>query len=676
MQLSASTASPDTNLAALLMPGDAPPAPAGATIAGEGMGVFAQLFPDLASAATPSEKKSAAPAADGTPEPALPWTNATPSPANAADRTGAGLSILTAFADEFSSASVSGAPTAGAPTTDTADSGPGRAFHLSLGDRRPEVGLVQANDALVASAALPPVPSSAVDVVPSPVVGGNPAPLGGKKTPAPGTPHSSGKNRANILVPQADAALAPAPGVTPLASASVANGVDVPGASVAPGGATRPRSDAPASESIVVPGPMTAGLASSLSVPDRAMPVGESRPRLTASAARSLPPVPMAQVAADFAPPAGAALPGAVLPDAAAIAANGVPPTSSAHPVLAGEIASRYLAPTPFQPSSLAAPPASNLPSAPAGDPGTPKTAVAPEQVVADIVAPFAPPPGAAGAAKNASVPTAIAPTLDFTPPSRAETSLGGRGEKFAAAEEKTGGAKNSVGNAPDKTFLSVSGKQVVSGVPDIGTDVAKSSAAMSAVTFSNHPATAAVLGHVPAPDATTALVNFPSAAASQPAGDTAATAHRAVEAVLTAAERFSAGDHHAVNLQFSVGGADLTVRVEMRADEVRTMFRTDSPELRAALAQEWQTVNPGADRSLRLTTPVFASTDPANLAAFSGDSAPRQRESGARTTADDSSTFATVRAARATRSAPPALAEPTSRPALSPTMLHLHALA
>ena len=211
--------------------------------------------------------------------------------------------------------------------------------------------------------------------------------------------------------------------------------------------------------------------------------------------------------------------------------------------------------------------------------------------------------------------------------------------------------------------------------MPNLGTDVAKSSTAMSVVTLSNHPATAAVLGHVPAPDATTALVDLPSSA-SQLAGDTTGTAHSAVEAVLTAAERFSAGDRHAVNLQFSVGGADLTVRVEMRADEVRTMFRTDSPELRAALAQEWQTVNTGADRALRLTPPVFASTDHANLAAFSGDSAPHQRESGARATADENSTFAAVRSTRTTRFAPPVLAEPAPRPVLSPTMLHLHALA
>src|SRR5581483_11633984 len=85
-------------------------------------------------------------------------------------------------------------------------------------------------------------------------------------------------------------------------------------------------------------------------------------------------------------------------------------------------------------------------------------------------------------------------------------------------------------------------------------------------------------------------------------------TAHRAVETALEVADRFTAQDRHTVNLQFSVAGQDLAVRVELRADEVRTTFRTDSPELRNALAHEWQSVagQGTSERGLRLVTPTF----------------------------------------------------------------------
>ncbi|MBI5766919.1 MAG: hypothetical protein HZA93_03940 [Verrucomicrobia bacterium] len=154
------------------------------------------------------------------------------------------------------------------------------------------------------------------------------------------------------------------------------------------------------------------------------------------------------------------------------------------------------------------------------------------------------------------------------------------------------------------------------------------------------------------------------------------ATAHRAVEAVLTAVERFGAAERHAVNLQFSVGGADLAVRVELRADEVRATFRTDSPELRAALAHEWQAVAGDAgDRPFRLAPAVITSnqTDGAALSAFVGDGSPRQRDGQARRTANE--VFASI-ASRSRGFASHAAAEiaaPLARAALLPTSLHLH---
>jgi hypothetical protein len=115
---------------------------------------------------------------------------------------------------------------------------------------------------------------------------------------------------------------------------------------------------------------------------------------------------------------------------------------------------------------------------------------------------------------------------------------------------------------------------------------------------------------------------------------ESARTAEHAVEAVLSLVERFSNTERHAVNLQFSIGGSDLHVRVELRADEVRTAFRTESPELRAALAHEWQAVTSSGERGIRFADPVFSSAtahhDSANGDAAS-DRHPQGRDSAAR---------------------------------------------
>jgi hypothetical protein len=88
-------------------------------------------------------------------------------------------------------------------------------------------------------------------------------------------------------------------------------------------------------------------------------------------------------------------------------------------------------------------------------------------------------------------------------------------------------------------------------------------------------------------------------------------SSREAVESVLVASEQLTAGVQRSVKLQFSVGGEELAVRVELRGDRVHTTFRTDSPELRSALAREWQAVSTqqNGDRGQRLADPVFASS-------------------------------------------------------------------
>jgi hypothetical protein len=136
-------------------------------------------------------------------------------------------------------------------------------------------------------------------------------------------------------------------------------------------------------------------------------------------------------------------------------------------------------------------------------------------------------------------------------------------------------------------------------------------------------------------PDASDTSVSGVAQAAGQVAGQSlpepvalTSSAHRAVEAVLDVTDRFSARNQHSVSLQFTVGDADLKVHVEMRAGEVYTTFRTDSPELRAALATEWQAVagDSGAERSVKLAAPVFTSNNSSGNS-FSAEPDARQRQ-------------------------------------------------
>jgi hypothetical protein len=109
---------------------------------------------------------------------------------------------------------------------------------------------------------------------------------------------------------------------------------------------------------------------------------------------------------------------------------------------------------------------------------------------------------------------------------------------------------------------------------------------------------------------------------------DAISSAHEAVEVVLHAVEHVASREQKSVQLKFSVGEAELSVRVELHANEVRTTFRTESPELRAALAQEWNQVSNAttADRSVRVAPAVFDGGDHSGSNASTGDNASRQR--------------------------------------------------
>lgn len=242
--------------------------------------------------------------------------------------------------------------------------------------------------------------------------------------------------------------------------------------------------------------------------------------------------------------------------------------------------------------------------------------------------------------------------------------------EKFAAAAGDVAVHVKAGNSIAIKNALDSASKPLAKLTLALGTDTAQAAAPMAAgSTLDRFTVSDPAVVHATAPtapgtaDATTTLPQVPQMS----------TAHRAVEAVMNATERFAARDQHSVNLQFTVGGSDLNVRVEMRNGEVHTTFRTDSSDLRAALATEWQSVttqNQG-DRSARLAPPVFTA---GNGGSTADDSAYRQRQYGDHRPAP---TFGGGSPSRSSGSvtAASATASPAAR-TTSANSIHLHTLA
>jgi hypothetical protein len=152
----------------------------------------------------------------------------------------------------------------------------------------------------------------------------------------------------------------------------------------------------------------------------------------------------------------------------------------------------------------------------------------------------------------------------------------------------------------------------------EVGTSVAKSSLVMTSIVNSNADAPGEPWSSDHGPglssvgaSAMPVISNQSNADRASTPAETLASAHRAVDAVLATAERFTPSTQSVANLKLSVGDSELMIRVEVRAGEVHATFRTDSPELRAALSHEWRAVSlQSVDQSLRLAAPVFASSE------------------------------------------------------------------
>lgn len=394
--------------------------------------------------------------------------------------------------------------------------------------------------------------------------------------------------------------------------------------------------------------------------------------------------VPFGQSEGD-APPADQANEGGVASDVLAdpdVATGHGPGSSSAF--TAGSVAapaSRGVrdgspAPVPTPAPARFALPATDRPAHAGGEPALAQAGVQPAVQVPETTnsaPPSAPQPAAFPeiAAARAESPTPM-PEEKSIPEIPAVEPDPMREEIFAAAPAEPEVRKNVVRKSATKTFLSAGDKQNTKQEPELGIGGAKSVPVMSTALFSSHRAPA------PAPFApasfAVAPVEWTSGGSPVAGGSAAVEARRAVETVLAAAERLASGERRSVSLDFSVGGNDLNVRVELRADEVHATFRTDSPELRSALAREWQAVNSAeADRPHRLAEPMFTTSTAAagGFSAFTGDGASRQRDPEARAS---EKTFGAV--APRSRGLVSRAVEAVTAPVAQPTALHLHTFA
>ncbi|WP_148217976.1 hypothetical protein [Opitutus terrae] len=249
--------------------------------------------------------------------------------------------------------------------------------------------------------------------------------------------------------------------------------------------------------------------------------------------------------------------------------------------------------------------------------------------------------------------------------------------EKIAGTPDRDASGSLSVSSGKQKNVLAASVESLTNRSAAFGINAAKPQARMPALA---HP-TPSVFAENDSMSFAAAPLTFDSLvqdAAETTAHSLTSSARRAVDSAMAVVDHFAHGTQRGVNLQFSISGVDVAVRVEMRPDGVHTTFRTDSPELCNALAQEWQSVvnTQPTDRSQRLADPVFTSTSAGGPA--SGEhGASQQRESGTPQSQWEKATaFAPPAVARARTDAPLTAAAAGPRHAPHGTARHLSVLA
>lgn len=204
----------------------------------------------------------------------------------------------------------------------------------------------------------------------------------------------------------------------------------------------------------------------------------------------------------------------------------------------------------------------------------------------------------------------------------------------FAASEQKILPPDLIAEAGRQKSFVTASEEELTSERKELGISVAKPTPPMftrSLPAPPPHPASEYAAAGIAA---TTGVGEVQLAASTGEFGTLEVNrAHEAVEAVLQAVEHVASREQTAVQLKFAVGDTELSVSVELHANEVRATFRTDSPELRAALNSEWQTATAalGGDRTLRVVPAILNTSETAAFNTSAGDTSSGRREPGTR---------------------------------------------
>jgi hypothetical protein len=293
------------------------------------------------------------------------------------------------------------------------------------------------------------------------------------------------------------------------------------------------------------------------------------------------------------------------------------------------------------------------------------------ETVAADVEAELNTPPLA---------PTAVAATASNEAVNLSRSAAtSAAAEKIAAHLSRVADRIASTDKSSQRVSLHANAEKVATSNGRIGINAAKPEALMPVATSTPTPTQVAVENHS-INSMPLSLDSLVKEGAENAGGQVTQAARRAVEAVLSIADQTVATDQRTVRLQFTVGGEELAVRVELRGERVHTTFRTDSPDLRSALAHEWQSVAAAQNggRTQRLADPVFSSNSSGSGNGMSSDSgAAHQRDSSSRHPQATSEELFGVRRALATTQAvsasapvPPAIASS----GLNPLRLHTFA--
>ncbi len=285
---------------------------------------------------------------------------------------------------------------------------------------------------------------------------------------------------------------------------------------------------------------------------------------------------------------------------------------------------------------------------------------VRPDAMGAQTAAVPAPADGMRSAKSTPATPAALASTVSAVAVAPGAVLGAGRpqtgsGEKFAESETAPENRSMLAGAQPNKHTLDVNPELVTEKTVSIGTSVATPPPVMGST--ANSPTA------IPAPFTTAAGAaapadNLPTVALG--------SASQAVENVLQIGELQAAqsqGTQTSVNLHFTVGGESLSVRVAMQEGQVHTQFTTDSGDLRAALAHEWQSLGTTGTATVRFAEPVFTAGsrgDAKTAMDFAGDS---QQQAGRRR--DDAASGSGAQTGSRTPGRAPQA--PTASPAASP---------